>query len=178
MSSRWLGMWKLYLSPRPWTYDTRKKYFVGFLVIGIAQLSTCWMLALFPRQLPKVAPSLVRDSSVVSTASSMAASTKPKQRTLKGILNYVYSSKTPTWKLNVSIEFPAALRRLLTNRILILNNLAGVFFVFSLSGYLTFLPKYMETQFQQSASRSGIVNGNSLVIATPSTWSSASSLFI
>lgn len=63
------------------------------------------------------------------------------------------------WKIVSFLEFPAALRRLLTNKILMLNNCAGVFFVFALSGYLTFLPKYMETQFQQSSSVSGLVNG-------------------
>lgn len=67
----------------------------------------------------------------------------------------------------MSEEFPAALRRLFTNKILILNNLAGVFFVFALSGYITFLPKYMETQFQQSAARSGLVNGIQLTLSRP-----------
>jgi len=131
-------------------------------VIGIAQLSTFWMLALFPRRLPKISKTLIRGNSTISTTSSMSAYKKPKERTLKGILLLKKSidSRQTFHHLFLTItEFPAALKRLLTNKILILNNLAGVFFVFSLSGYLTFLPKYMETQFQQSASRSGAVNG-------------------
>jgi len=49
---------------------------------------------------------------------------------------------------------------LLTNKILIYNNLSAVFYVFAFSGYITFLPKYLETQFQQSAATAGQVNGN------------------
>ena len=57
-------------------------------------------------------------------------------------------------------EFPVALRRLLTNKMVIFNNLSAVFYIFALSGYFTFLPKYIETQYEQSAARSGMVNGN------------------
>ena len=41
----------------------------------------------------------------------------------------------------------------------IFNNLSAVFYIFALSGYFTFLPKYIETQYEQSAARSGMVNG-------------------
>jgi len=60
--------------------------------------------------------------------------------------------------------FPAALKRLLTNKVLMLNNLSGIFFIFGISGYITFLPKYIETQFQQSAARSGLVNGTCVIV--------------
>ncbi len=57
-------------------------------------------------------------------------------------------------------EFPAALKRLLTNKILVFNNLASAFYVFGIGGYLTFMPKYLETQFQQSAAQAGFLNGS------------------
>lgn len=134
----------------------------GFLVIGVVQLSTGWILACYPRTLPKK-PALERE---LSTVSAKPTPTKPAQRTFKS--SYQWKQRNIywfTWMFNSYLDycynpdFPAALRRLLTNKVLILNNLAGVFFVFALSGYITFLPKYMETQFQQTASRSGLVNG-------------------
>ncbi len=57
-------------------------------------------------------------------------------------------------------EFPAALKRLLTNKAVVYGDFSGVFFVFAFSGYITFLPKYLETQFQQSAAQAGFLNGN------------------
>ena len=67
-------------------------------------------------------------------------------------------------------DFPSALKRLLANKILWLNNFSSVFYIFALIGYITFLPKYIETQFEQSASRAGMVNGKcsyGLLNATP-----------
>lgn len=46
----------------------------------------------------------------------------------------------------------------------IFNNLSAVFYIFALSGYFTFLPKYIETQYEQSAARSGMVNGGISII--------------
>jgi len=62
-------------------------------------------------------------------------------------------------------EFPAALKRLLTNKTLVFNNLAAAFYALAIGGYITFLPKYLETQYQQSAAQAGFING---VIATGS----------
>ncbi len=56
-------------------------------------------------------------------------------------------------------EFPAALKRLLTNKTLVFNNLAAAFYALAIGGYITFLPKYLETQYQQSAAQAGFING-------------------
>lgn len=53
---------------------------LGFMVIGIVQLSTAWMLACFPRVLPKN-PNLSRGISTVSNQTTRTD--KSKQRTLK-----------------------------------------------------------------------------------------------
>lgn len=113
-------------------------WWLGFMVIGIIQISAFWLLACYPRRLPKKSTTAQGFGTIASLQQHTQAK-RPEARTFK--------------------KFPAALRRLLTNKILMLNNCAGVFFVFALSGYLTFLPKYMETQFQQSSSVSGLVNG-------------------
>lgn len=52
-------------------------------------------------------------------------------------------------------EFPTAMRRLLTNRLLTCNNLSTVFYILGASTYITFLAKYLEVQY--SAAASGIV---------------------
>merc|ERR1712136_169805 len=107
-------------------------WWLGFLVIGVGQLMTFWILALFPKRLPR-APLKAEE------VQSSRISSKKRERTLK--------------------EFPVALRRLLTNKMVIFNNLSAVFYIFALSGYFTFLPKFIETQYEQSAARSGMVNG-------------------
>ncbi|XP_075211114.1 solute carrier organic anion transporter family member 74D-like [Lycorma delicatula] len=57
-------------------------------------------------------------------------------------------------------DFVETLRRLLNNKLLILNMLSTLFYMFGMVGYWTFLPKYMESQFQQSASRANLVTGS------------------
>lgn len=49
------------------------------------------------------------------------------------------------------IEFPMALKRLLKNKLLMYNNLSGIFYILGASGYITYISKYMEVQFQDSA---------------------------
>jgi Organic Anion Transporter Polypeptide (OATP) family. len=51
------------------------------------------------------------------------------------------------------------LRRLAKNKILLFNSFSAVFFMFGYIGYWIFMPKYMETQFRQSASTSSLITG-------------------
>lgn len=103
-----------------------------------------------------------------TTVATTNSSTRPARRTLKGKLKFKLKNKILkivhifNLLLIFNAAFPAALKRLLTNKVLMLNNLSGIFFIFGISGYITFLPKYIETQFQQSAARSGLVNGTCL----------------
>lgn len=53
----------------------------------------------------------------------------------------------------------AAIKRLLYNKVLMLNNLASVFYIFGYMAYWIFLPKYIETQYRQSASKASLVTG-------------------
>lgn len=50
-------------------------------------------------------------------------------------------------------------KRLLKNKILMLNNIASVFYFFGFMPYWIFTPKYIETQYKQSASTSSLVTG-------------------
>jgi len=51
------------------------------------------------------------------------------------------------------------LRRLTKNKVLLLNSFSSVFFMFGNIGYWLFMPKYMETQFRQSAATSSLITG-------------------
>jgi Organic Anion Transporter Polypeptide (OATP) family. len=56
-------------------------------------------------------------------------------------------------------DFKMAVIRLTKNKILVYNSLSFVCFACGLIGYWTFMPKYMETQFRQSASSASLITG-------------------
>lgn len=60
-------------------------------------------------------------------------------------------------------EFPAAMKRLLTNWLLTFNNLSGVFYILGASAYITFLAKYLEVQYSLSAAGGTVIAGGSFV---------------
>ncbi|KAK7867916.1 hypothetical protein R5R35_005269 [Gryllus longicercus] len=92
-------------------------------------------MMLFPRQLPRAAERRARRA--------LLHSTPPPQKQKKSIEDFV-----------------VALRRILRSRVLLFNTLSGVCFMFGLIGYWTFMPKYMETQYRQSASRASLISGS------------------
>lgn len=51
------------------------------------------------------------------------------------------------------------MKRVLTNKTLIFNSASNSFFIMGLIGYWTFMPKYMETQFRQTAADSNLASG-------------------
>lgn len=56
-------------------------------------------------------------------------------------------------------NFPSAIKRLLSNRILLLRTFSSVFHLLPISGLYTFLPKYLESQFKLAAFEANIVTG-------------------
>lgn len=56
-------------------------------------------------------------------------------------------------------EMPRAVKGLITNKINLFNNLAGVFYIFSAIGYWTYMPKYLETIFMQTAVNASVISG-------------------
>lgn len=49
--------------------------------------------------------------------------------------------------------------RLLRNKLLLFNIIAGIFYLLGATGYMTFLTKYMEVQFHKSAQNATIIVG-------------------
>lgn len=59
---------------------------------------------------------------------------------------------------------PGALKRLIGNKILMANILAGVFYVLGSSAYLTYMAKYIEVQYNRPAVTSTIIAGPAILI--------------
>lgn len=51
-------------------------------------------------------------------------------------------------------------KRLISNPTLMLNNFAAIFYFLGYMPYWIFLPKYIETQYRQSASASSLITGS------------------
>ncbi|KDR21873.1 solute carrier organic anion transporter family member 4C1-like isoform X2 [Zootermopsis nevadensis] len=100
---------------------------------GVMCLILALMFALFPKKLPRAA-----------------------QRTMAEVAEGKLTNRTTGISF---FDFKMVLRRLTKNKVLLFNSFSSVFYMFGLTGYWTFMPKYMETQFRQSASRSSLLTG-------------------
>lgn len=56
-------------------------------------------------------------------------------------------------------DFQAMLKRLFKNPLLMCNTFSYVFYMFGVSGFWVFMPKYMETQFYMTASEANQYTG-------------------
>lgn len=59
-------------------------------------------------------------------------------------------------------EFPKAVKRLLTNKLLTCNNLSAVFYILGASAYITFIAKYLEIQYGTSAAGGIVIAGTQI----------------
>lgn len=59
-------------------------------------------------------------------------------------------------------DFPKAIKRLLNNDILMFRTASSVLHILPIAGLYTFLPKYLESQFRQTAHTANMVSGESL----------------
>lgn len=56
------------------------------------------------------------------------------------------------------------MRRLLKNDILLYRTASSVLHILPIAGLYTFLPKYLESQFQLSATKANMISGNTILI--------------
>lgn len=113
-------------------------WWLAWAPLGALELALAAALCLFPRQLPAAARRRARQPS-------------PPQPTLQ------HQQQPPKTSFK---DFRQAVSRLLRNKVLMLNTISTVCFMFGYVGYWTFMPKYMETQFRQSASRASLITGS------------------
>lgn len=140
---RWLGAWWL-----------------GWLILGFSMLFFSWLIGMFPKELPKTR--LLRQSSELPKVLRAADRDAEEQEPFKkGVSSATEEDVDDFPKLK---DFPAALMRLLRNKLLMYNILSAIFYILGSSGYITFLSKYMEVQFNKNASDATIVTGPVTII--------------
>ncbi|XP_034248496.1 solute carrier organic anion transporter family member 74D [Thrips palmi] len=134
---------KLYISPTlsP-TIDNKDPrwlgaWWLGWIILAVLLFLFASVLGLFPRTLPRAAARRLhaqqdKDAKGEDGEEQPAASIKDMLTTFK---------------------------RLLQNPTLMCNNAASVFYFFGYMPYWIYMPKYIETQYRQSASSSSLVTG-------------------
>ncbi|PSN38991.1 hypothetical protein C0J52_25495 [Blattella germanica] len=105
-------------------------FLLGWGPFGVLTIILSLLFALFPKKLPRAAQRTMAAGNVGGTSARSFA------------------------------DFKLVLSRLAKNKVLLFNSFSSVFFMFGFIGYWTFMPKYMETQFRQSASRSSLITGS------------------
>ncbi|XP_017774177.1 PREDICTED: solute carrier organic anion transporter family member 4C1 [Nicrophorus vespilloides] len=115
-------------------------WWLGWILLGSIMFVFSFLVAMFPQYLP-------------------AAETKhlyPEEQ--NGFLAEATTPEIPKLK-----DFPVALKRLLKNKLLMYNNLSAVFYILGASGYITYISKYLEVQFQESATYT-VITGPSMLV--------------
>ncbi|KAJ1527748.1 hypothetical protein ONE63_007703 [Megalurothrips usitatus] len=147
---RWLGAWWL-----------------GWILLGAAMFGFSGLLAMFPRHLPK--KNMVRNLAMASLQDAKEGDKSKDEQPLTTAKSFTVEprpaasaqlSERPTLK-----AFPAALMRLLQNKLLVVNIWAGIFYILGGSAYITFITKYMEVQFQQSSAKASMVTAPISILA-------------
>ncbi|XP_035917032.1 solute carrier organic anion transporter family member 74D-like [Anopheles stephensi] len=139
---------KLYISPSmtPTISNTDPRWlgawWMGWLILGAVLAFFAIFMAMFPKQLPRAAvrKRIAQEKRKLGMQLSDASRREDE-------LPASFKDMLKTFK------------RLLRNKILMLNNIASVFYFFGYMPYWIFTPKYIETQYKQSASTSSLVTG-------------------
>ncbi|XP_066600872.1 solute carrier organic anion transporter family member 74D [Prorops nasuta] len=130
------------LTPTITTQDPRwlGAWWMGWIILAFLLFLFASVIALFPKTLPRAAARKVLALERNKSSSSFKADQEPE-------LPASVSDMMRTFK------------RLLTNSTLMCNNLATVFYFMGYMPYWIFMPKYIETQYKQSASVSSLITG-------------------
>lgn len=160
---RWLGAWWL-----------------GWIVLAIALFIFAFLIALFPKEMKissKKTPPALRQGFDSDKILANSAEKEPLQLKLKTMVNGASNDNTNRGKItpndmnfekfmgsmteipNLNDTFWIALRRLFKNKVLMCNITSTIFYILGASGYMTFMPKYMEVQFHKSSAESTIITG-------------------
>ncbi|KAJ1528035.1 hypothetical protein ONE63_007956 [Megalurothrips usitatus] len=133
---------KLYISPTltPTIDNTDPRWlgawWLGWIVLAVLLFLFASVLGLFPRTLPR------------------AAARRAAQQDVQN------KNGEPEDQPKASIrDMLTTFKRLLQNPTLMCNNAASVFYFFGYMPYWIYMPKYIETQYRQSASSSSLVTG-------------------
>ncbi|KAK9505169.1 hypothetical protein O3M35_009279 [Rhynocoris fuscipes] len=140
---RWIGAWWL-----------------GWLFLGTIMLVFSVLLAMFPKQLKHTQKNTKKEIE--------NSPTKPNTNEIKsnGNIKEKLTIDVPEKKGPPSLkEFPAALKRLLKNKLLVVNIFSGAFYILGASGFITYVNKYIEVQFEKSAASASVIVGPAILMA-------------
>lgn len=136
---------KLYISPTltPTINNNDPRWlgawWLGWIILSLFLFVLASLLALFPKTLPRAAAR----RELVKKQTSWASKTSELEQELPTSFS----------------DMIATFKRLIFNSTLMLNNFASIFYFLGYMPYWIFLPKYIETQYRQSASASNLITG-------------------
>ena len=119
------------------------------LIVGLSLILTAIPMLAFPKKLSAPDP-----SSYCHRQQQLLQQQHEKARDGKETEVMEADSHRPTLK-----NFPAAVKRLLCNKLLLLRTASSVLHILPIAGLYTFLPKYLESQFQLTASKANMISG-------------------
>lgn len=132
-------------------------WWLGVSIVGFALILAAFPMLAFPKKLPQPDPSSYCHQQQLEQNQNMIThiSTLPKEHDGQLSLNKATAtSTTPSLK-----DFPAAVARLLRNDILLYRTASSVLHILPIAGLYTFLPKYLESQFQLTAAIANMISG-------------------
>ncbi|XP_014214471.1 solute carrier organic anion transporter family member 2A1-like [Copidosoma floridanum] len=133
------------LTPTITMHDPRwlGAWWLGWIILAILLFVFASVVALFPKTLPRAAARKVLAQERNKSASNLKAAANQQEQELPASVG----------------DMLRTFKRLLTNTTLMCNNLAAVFYLMGYMPYWIFMPKYIETQYKQSASVSSLITG-------------------
>ncbi|XP_076330358.1 solute carrier organic anion transporter family member 74D-like isoform X2 [Tachypleus tridentatus] len=129
-------------------------WWLGLCMVGATLFLTVIPMASFPRKLSQSISSPQRQVAHVHLNGQMKGKTCNNNQQEKALLGKHNWKKT-----NTSKSFPQAMRRLLQNEVLLCRTASSVLHIMPVAGLYTFLPKYLETQFQLNPTKANIISG-------------------
>jgi sodium-independent organic anion transporter len=120
-------------------------WYMGWIVLGFALIIFVPLMAMFPKSLPRAA---VR----------YQIADEKKKRQMAKTMEVVEEKDGDEKKVSFN-GMLATFKRLMTNKVFVLNNVASAFYVFGLQPFWTYTPKLMETLYHTSASASAFLTG-------------------
>lgn len=126
--------------PKTDTNDPRwlGAYWLGWTVIGFSLLTLSFLVSLFPRELPRAA------------LRRRIGDVKKKLFELQNLKSN--DEEQSSEHLLTLQSLLASLKRILTNRIFMINTISFIFYSWGQQPYWMFTQKYIETQYRESSS--------------------------
>ncbi|CAG2161776.1 unnamed protein product [Oppiella nova] len=159
-------------------------WWLGVFIVGISLALTSFPMMVFPRRLPQPDPSsychIQQQNSLLEQQKLLMATNgmfkqqhntsgqsnhstnitidKQLSETIDTEIALILKNSKKSGKPSLK-DFPTAMKRLLRNDILLCRTASSVLHILPIAGLYTFLPKYLESQFQLTATKANMISG-------------------